>query len=335
MKKEQFDIETFKEYTRKEKTCVDVCKRFNLSILDFWNIVGKLKKDGINVIVSGSGEDSTILNLDERNLNGDNIHTIDIGDENEFKALLISDTRLGSKYQQLSRLNNAYEEAFKNGYRNVIHLGDITEGLYALKNPYYQMLFSDTTDSQIKYVVDNYPYIEGVKTYFITGDQDTTHTSKNGIDIGRKISELRDDMIYLGNMRCLINVKKMKILAQHLKVGAFDRAKTISLKQQDAISAIRSEEKVDIILDGHTLIDQQITERDMEEISVSSLVSTTPRIRNSAIPHNVGYVLLTAYLTKDGRFKEKEVTYAPYYQTYKDDYSKVKVLKRGAKNNEI
>lgn len=137
MKKEQFDIETFKEYTRKEKTCVDVCKRFNLSILDFWNIVGKLKKDGINVIVSGSGEDSTILNLDERNLNGDNIHTIDIGDENEFKALLISDTRLGSKYQQLSRLNNAYEEAFKNGYRNVIHLGDITEGLYALKNPYY------------------------------------------------------------------------------------------------------------------------------------------------------------------------------------------------------
>ena len=76
-------------------------------------------------------------------------------------------------------------------------------------------------------------------------------------------------------------------------------------------------------MDGHTLIDQQITERDMEEISVSSLVSTTPRIRNSAIPHNVGYVLLTAYLTKDGRFKEKEVTYAPYYQTYKDDYSKV------------
>ena len=69
--------------------------------------------------MSGSGEDSTILNLDERNLNGDNIHTIDIGDENEFKALLISDTRLGSKYQQLSRLNNAYEEAFKNGYRNV------------------------------------------------------------------------------------------------------------------------------------------------------------------------------------------------------------------------
>jgi predicted Zn-dependent protease len=33
--------------------------------------------------------------------------------------------------------------------------------------------------------------------------------------------------------------------------------------------------------------------------------------------------------------KVKEVTYAPYYQTYKDDYSKVNVLKRGAKNNEI
>ena len=31
-----------------------------------------------------------IPDLDERNLNGDNIHTIDIGDDTEFKALLIS-----------------------------------------------------------------------------------------------------------------------------------------------------------------------------------------------------------------------------------------------------
>ena len=92
---------------------------------------------------------------------------------------------------------------------------------------------------------------------------------------------------------------------------------------------------MDLILNGHLLVDQQFQERGMEYISVPSLVATTPRIRSNAVPHNVGYVLLTAYLTKDGRFKEKEVTYAPYYQTYKDDYSKVKVLKRGAKNNEI
>ena len=33
----------------------------------------------------------------------------------------------------------------------------------------------------------------------------------------------------------------------------------------------------------------------------------------------------------DGKFKEKEVTFAPYYQTDKDDYNTCKVLKIGGK----
>lgn len=332
---DDLDLKKFKDYTRKEKNCNDVCEKFNISLLEFSCIVSRLKESGTNIIVSGSGDDATVLNLDERNLNGDNIYTIDIGEDRKFEALLISDTRLGSKYQQLSRLNDAYMQAYRSGINKVIHLGDITEGLYPLKSKYYQTLFSDTTDSQVDYVIDNYPYIEGMTTYFITGDQDATHTTKNGVDIGRMISEERDDMVYLGNTRCLLNVRKMKILAQHLKIGAFDRAKTISLKPQDSIYAMRSEEKADIILDGHILASEQLTERGMREIAVPSLVATTPRIRSNAIPHNVGYVLLKTKLDKDGKLDNMEATFAPYYTTDQDDYSKVKVLRKVGKSNEI
>lgn len=328
---EDLDIKKFKEYTRRERTCNDVCSKFGLNIMEFSLIVSRLREAGINIIVSGVGEDATVLNLDERNLNGDNLYTIDIGDDTEFKALLISDTRFGSKYQQLSRVNDAYEQAYKNGYKYAIHLGDITEGLYSLKNPYYQTLFADTTEQQLEYVLEHYPYIEGMTTYFVTGDQDITHTKENGIDIGRAISRGREDMVYLGNMRCSLNVRNMKILVQHLKIGAFDRAKTISLKPQDFISSMRSEEKVDIILDGHILVNQQFTEREMQEISVPSMVATTPRIRSNAIPHDVGYVLLNVKLSKYGKFLEKEAIYAPYYQTDKEDYTSCKVLKIGRK----
>ena len=328
---EDLDLKKFKEFTRKERTCNDVCNHFGLNILEFSCIINRLKTSGVNIIVSGVGEDATVLNLDERNLNGDNIYTIDIGNDTKFNALLISDTRLGSKYQQLSRLNNAYLEAWKNGFDKVIMLGDITEGLYSLKNPYYQTLFADTTEQQVDYVIDNYPYIDGMTTYFITGDQDATHTKKNGVDIGRIISEARDDMVYLGNMRCQLNIRKMKILAQHLQIGKFDRSKTISLKPQDAIYAMRSEEKVDIILDGHLLSSELLTERGMREIAVPSLVATTPRIRKSAIPHNVGFILLKTNLTKDGKFEDMEATYSPYYQTDVDDYTTTKVLKIGGK----
>lgn len=331
MSLQSLNIKEFKEYTRKEKSVYDVCSRFDLNILEFSCVVAKLKDTGINIIVSGNGEDATVLNLDERNMNGDNIYTLDIGTDKEFNALVIDSPRLGSKYQQLSRLNDAYLNAWQNGFDKVILCGDITEGLYPLNNEYYQTLFQDTTDSQIDYVIDNYPYIEGMTTYFITGDQDATHTKKNGIDIGRAISQEREDMIYLGNMRCQLNIRKMKILVQHLKIGAFDRAKTISFKPQDAIYAMRGEEFADIILDGHILACEQLTEKGMREIAVPSLVATTPRIRKSAVPHNVGYVLLKTYLTKDGKFKDMEATYAPYYKTDEDDYSVTKALRIGGK----
>ena len=252
-------------------------------------------------------------------------------DKNEFNALIISDTRLGSKYQQLSRLNSAYLEAHRQGIDTVIHCGDLTEGLYGLKNPYYQTLFVDTTDDQIDYVVEHYPYIEGMQTYFITGDQDATHTAINGVDIGRIIDSEREDMTYLGNMRCTMNINKMKVLVQHLKVGAFDRAKTISYKPQESIYAMRSEEKVDIISDGHILASQQMTERGMRELAVPSIVATTPKIRSSAIAHNVGFILMRSTLTKDGKLKDFEATFSPFYQTDKDDYSRTKVLRLGEK----
>ena len=328
---DDLDLKSFKEFTRKERTCDDVCNHFGLSILEFSCIINRLKASGTNVIVSGTGEDATVLNLDERNLDGDNIYTIDIDNDTEFNALVISDPRLCSKYQQLSRLNFSYLEAWRQGFDKVILLGDITEGLYSLKSKYHNTLFADTTEKQVEYVVNNYPYIEGMTTYFITGDQDATHTAKNGVDIGRMISEQRDDMVYLGNMRCQLNIRKMKILAQHLKIGGFDRSKTVSYKPQESIYSMRSEEKVDIILDGHLLNSQQMTERGMREISIPSLVATTPRIRSSAIPHNVGFVLLRANLTKDGKFKDMEATFSPFYQTDKDDYSTTKVLKMGGK----
>jgi len=328
---EDLDLKKFKEYTRRERSCNDVCAHFGLNILEFSCVVNRLKASGINIIVSGVGEDATVLNLDERNLDGDNIYTIDIGDSTNFDTLIVSDPRLCSKYQQLSRLNFAYLEAWQNGFDKAILLGDITEGLYSLKSIYHKTLFADTTEKQVEYVINNYPYIEGMTTYFITGDQDATHTKTNGVDIGRMISEQREDMVYLGNMRCQLNIKKMKILAQHLKIGAFDRAKTISLKPQDAIYAMRSEEKVDIILDGHLLSSEQMTERGMREIAVPSLVATTPRIRSSAIPHNVGFVLLKTNLTKDGKFNDMEATFSPFYQTDQDDYTATKVLKIGGK----
>ena len=41
---EDLDLKKFKEYTRKERTCNEVCSKFGISILEFSYLVNRLKK---------------------------------------------------------------------------------------------------------------------------------------------------------------------------------------------------------------------------------------------------------------------------------------------------
>ena len=61
------------------------------------------------------------------------------------------------------------------GYRNVIHCGNLTEGLFPISNIYADTVFLDGTLRQVNYIIKNYPKIEGMKTYLITGVKDEKH----------------------------------------------------------------------------------------------------------------------------------------------------------------
>ena len=66
-----------------------------------------------------------------------------VGDETKIDiknrinmGVVISDTRICSKSQQISILNDIYIHAAEMGYNNVIHCGNFTEGLYSSKSEY-------------------------------------------------------------------------------------------------------------------------------------------------------------------------------------------------------
>ena len=158
---EDLDLKKFKEYTRRERTCNDVCDHFGLNILEFNCIINRLKTTGINILISGFGEDATVLNLDERNLNGDNIYTIDIGNDTEFNTLVISDTRLGSKYQQLSRLNFSYLEAYRNGFDKAI----LAPGHFNLEEPGMKYIEAWIDDAVKEHIDTTYVQAGDMYTY--------------------------------------------------------------------------------------------------------------------------------------------------------------------------
>jgi hypothetical protein len=216
--------------------------------------------------------------------------------------------------------------ARKEGIHHVFHCGDISEGLYSSKSPYYDSIFEHDTFLQADYIIEHYPSVEGITTYFITGDQDHTHVKENDTSIGRLISSERKDMIYLGHTRCTVNIRDFKLMVHHPK-GKI--AYTVSYKPQRYISAMRSEDKPDMLLHGHWLQCDDMNFRDVQEFSVPGLIATTPRIKDEGIENETGALFLDITLNDKDQLKRVKSRIIPFYVTDPNDYVKAKVLKMG------
>ena len=219
-------------------------------------------------------------------------------------------------------------KAYELGYKNVILCGNISEGLYPLTNAYSECNFLDDTLRQVDYITNYYPYIEGINTYFITGMKDEKHLKNNKINIGRRISDVRNDMIYLGNGSCYIEIDKAKMLVFNPKLI---KTYTVSYRPQQQVDSFRSEDKPDIMLYGGLLQMEKFTYRNVECISVPSVCATTKEMSDRRHSNTVGAWYVTVKTNKYGNLEDVKAMDSVYYKTNKDDYRKPKVLSIGSR----
>lgn len=320
------------DFIKKERTLEETSKHFDISENEIMGYIRQLSEEGFQISSVIKDNQIQIMNKGTTDFTADNDYDIEI-DSNGFKTLVISDLNLGSKYQQLSFINEVYKKAYDEGVRNVIVCGDISAGLISPKNIYYNSLFKYDTHSQAEYIINHFPKLDGMTTYFITGEKDHTHDIKNSESIGKMIAEKRKDMIYLGPNHCTVNLihkdketgkilEKAKVLVRHPK-GKI--AYTLSYKPQQYISSMRSEDKVDMVLHGHYLQCEKMHFRGVEEISVPGMTATTPKMKDDGVQNSVGAWILDVKLKKKGI--EKVIpTFIPCYQTIQNDYLYAKQL---------
>ena len=117
--------------------------------------------------------------------------------DKEFKFMVISDSHLGSVYEQLTYLHSLYDLAAERGITTIYHCGDISEGYKQSRPDHVYSLHKIGFDDQANYIIRNYPHREGITTYFITGNHDHFHIQNGGANIGERIGSMRKDMIYL------------------------------------------------------------------------------------------------------------------------------------------
>ena len=320
------ELEKLRELTEKQISLTEVCKELNKNNYEVLGLLHELRLKGINIVIQKKDDDIYMYNHGERELKSNNKFQFYTDFNNEFKFVVIADTRIGSKSQQLSILNDIYQKAYSMGFNNVFLVGNISEGLYPLTNVYSEDNFLDDTLSQVDYITNNYPYIEGMKTYFITGLKDEKHLRNNKINLGKRISQVRDDMIYLGHGSCKALVDKTKIL---LLSSPLQKTYTVSYRPQQQIDSFRSEDKPDILLFGGGLQLEKFTYRSVKCLSIPSVCATTREMNDKRYSNTIGAWYVSLKTDKYGNLLSLNAMDSIYYKTNPDDYTKRKVLKIG------
>ena len=321
----------------------DLCRSYNISREDMFVLIHELKKRGNNIVTlntsaSHDGDDlktqvTLIRNFGHEELINDLSYNI-IDNEENIKVMLISDTRFGSIYQQTTILNDMYLKAKEMGVKYVFLTGDVVEGIYrGAKSIYNTTVHKDGYDDQADYVAACFPRIQGITTYFVTGEHDLSFLKgTDKVDIGKLIAAKRDDMIYLGPKRKKVSFvtgdRRSGSISFYLQHSSGNVPYTISYKPQQKISSLRNEDKTDILVTSHFAACDSFLRRGVRSYQVPTVTATTDEMKDANTPvyNTIGAWVVSLDRDKKGSLKRTSQMYIPYYKTIKDDYKTFKKL---------
>lgn len=179
----------------------------------------------------------------------DRVHPGPPDTHGRLRVGVVSDTHLGSRYQQLSHLHDMYDRFERAGITEVWHVGDLVHGSHKMHRDMPFELHVHGFDAQVTYAVENYPRIPGIKTRIISGNHDLSHYNDIGADPVAAFARERDDVEYLGQVGAFINVADVaRVYLQHPRGGG-SYAKSYRL--QKLIENFDPAKKPNVLLIGH------------------------------------------------------------------------------------
>lgn len=230
---------------------------------------------------------------------------------NEQSFAIVSDTHLCSRHEKLNELHTFYAICEKVGIQTVFHAGDLSDGNGSMYRGQLSELTVYGVDRQAEYVIRNYPKFDGIKTYFITGNHDTSHYRDNGADIGKQISSGREDMVYLGQYSADFQLGKAKIRIVHPdKAGSY----AISYHPQKFAEQIASGHKPDILINGHRHTSLYFFYRNIHIFEAGSFQGQTDYLLRKGInPAIGGWICEIKEGNKADRVIAMTATFCPFF----------------------
>lgn len=238
-----------------------------------------------------------------------------------LRFAIMGDTQFGSKYAQITYLNDFYDLCAREGITDIYHTGDLTDGLKMRAGHEYE-LYTISADEMRDDVIKNYPRRDGITTHFITGNHDASIYKHIGYDIGLAIANQRPDMKYLGRDCAVVNLTPNCTL--ELRHPWDGTAYAISYKPQKMVEAMESDSKPNILAIGHYHKCEYIFYRNVHVLQSGCFQSQTPFTRGKGISVHMGGWIVTVHVDENGYIQRFMPEFIPFYKCTKDDYKNYK-----------
>lgn len=234
-----------------------------------------------------------------------------------FRLGIVSDTHYCSRFQQPTHFAAAYKYFKDNGISDVIHAGDVLAGNGKIYRGQVYELFKQGGDAQVDYVVDNYPFVDGITTHVIAGNHDLSFMKSDGIDVLRLIADRREDFNYLGHYGAYLEIEGIRIYIHHGE-GGLSYAR--SYKLQKLIEQFSPENKPHILIAGHyhSTVTLKMY-RNVYGIMAGCFESQTPYLRRKGLYPEIGFGTLEVGYNKEGVVSIAEQWF-PFFVPVENDF---------------
>lgn len=228
---------------------------------------------------------------------------LDAPKRGKVRCAFVSDTHLGSKYQQVTYWRQFYEaaRAFRVDYG--FHLGDVVDGSHKMHRGMEYEQFRLGYEAQRAYAVEAWPELRSARgkqltQYVIGGNHDASFHADVGANILSDIGHERPDVEFLGAPAATFHISGVQIYLLHPD-GGVPYAR--SYRPQKAVEQIAPDEKPNLWVAGHWHVPVHVPGyRNVEAFTLPCFQSQTPYLRQKALAPVVGGLLMEIEFSERG-----------------------------------
>ena len=138
--------------------------------------------------------------------------TFSLESDDKLDFIVISDTHIGSRFENFDYLKRVYDYALSHGVKYIFHAGDLIEGCYSNYSRCNRKYMS--ISSQVNHIIEDYPYDRSIKNIILLGNHDAFPIVVDNYDIADTLSN-RDDFMLTGYRSSYLRLRDEYISLKH------------------------------------------------------------------------------------------------------------------------